>query len=460
MIKFLHVSTLAVLLFAGFGQIHADDRTHSSPHLLRDLPEQWTWQPESTQTLPTDDEWWRSFHDATLDSLVLMGVANNFNLLEASHRRELARLAMKSAQSGYYPTISASAGYSRSYSGRTSSNGFNLGATANWEIDVFGRITSQVKAKRAAYRASRADYVASMVSIVSDIATYYIKYRVLQQEVLVAREHLENQKRVLTITEARHEAGLVSKLDVTQAKTVLLNTEASIPSLESQEVETINALAILLGVYSADLRPVLDQAFTMPSYQQIVPVGVPADLLRRRPDVVAAEAQLAQYAAQLGIAKKDFLPTLSLQGNIGWSGNEINNMVNGDHLSWSIAPKLSWTIFEGFSRKYAVASAKEQMLLGVDAYNLTVMNAFAEVENAMSSYNASVRILELNQEILAQSRQSFDLAMEQYKQGLSAFTNVVNAQNDWLTCANTLVSAHGSALISLIDLYKSLGGGY
>lgn len=460
MVKFLHVSTLALLMTLGTGYMPAQETRQSSSHLLRQLPDEWASTPRSTQTLPTEDEWWRSFRDATLDSLVEIGVANNFNLLEAAHRREIARLALKSARSDYFPTLGVSAGYSRSGNGHTSANGFNLGATAGWEIDLFGRISSQVKASRAGYRASRADYLASMVSIVSDIATYYINYRVLQQEVLVAQEHLENQKRVVSITEARHEAGLVSKLDVTQANTVYLNTQAIIPKLRAQEVETLNALAILLGMYSSDLKPLLDQVFTLPAYQQIVPVGVPADLLRRRPDVVAAEAQLAQYAAQLGVAKKDFLPTLSLQGTIGWDSDKVNKMVSGDNLSWSIAPKLSWTVFDGLSRKYAVSSAKEQMLLGVDAYNLTVMNAFSEVENAMSSYSSSVEILDLNRQILALSKESFNLAMEQYKQGLSPFTNVVDAQNDWLNCANTLVTAHGSALIALIDLYKSLGGGY
>lgn len=444
----------------GIGSAQAQETDHSSTHLLRQLPEEWTISQQSTQTLPTEDEWWRSFRDATLDSLVEIGVANNFNLLEAGHRREIARLALKSAQSNYFPTVGISAGYSRGGNAHTSSNGFNLGATANWEIDLFGRISSQVKASRAGYRASRADYLASMVSIVSDIATYYINYRVLQQEVLVAREHLENQKRVVTITTARYEAGLVSKLDVTQANTVYLNTQATIPQLETQEVETLNALAILLGMYSSELKPLLDQAFTLPPYKQIVPAGVPADLLRRRPDIVAAEAQLAQYAAQLGVAKKDFLPMLSLEGSIGWSSDKFNKMVTGNNMTWSVAPKLSWTVFDGLSRKYAVSSAREQMLLGVDAYNLTVMNAFSEVENAMASYNSSVEILDLNQQILSLSRESFELAMEQYKQGLCSFTNVVDAQNDWLTCANTLVTAHGSALIALIDLYKSLGGGY
>lgn len=458
--KTSYVSTIILILAGSLGLIQAQESHDGAQHLLHQLPDQWTWTPESKQTLPTEDEWWKSFGDPTLDSLVNLGVTNNFNLLEASHRREMARLAVQSAQSGYYPTLGVSAGYGRNYAAHTQSNSFNLGANASWEIDLFGRITSQVKAKRAAYRASRADYLASMVSIISDIATYYVNYRVLQQQVIVANEHIDNQSRVLKIAEARHEAGLVSKLDVAQAKTVFYNTEALLPSLKAKEVATLNALAILLGTYVQDLKPLLDHSFSLPPYEQIVPVGIPTDLLRRRPDVVAAEAQLAQYAAQLGVAKKDFLPTLTLQGSIGWGSSEFDKLVNGDNLSWSVTPKLSWTIFNGFARKAAVATAKEQMMLGVDAYNLTVLNAYTEVENAMASYRAAIETLDLNSEILSLSRDQFDLSMEQYKQGLSSFTNVVDAQIDWLNCANTLVSAHGSAVIALIDLYKALGGGY
>ena len=133
-------------------------------------------------------------------------------------------------------------------------------------------------------------------------------------------------------------------------------------------------------------------------------------------------------------------------------------MVNSDGFSYSIAPQLSWTLFDGLSRKYAVARAKEQMMLGIDDYNLTVMTAFIEVENAMQSYQAALNSLELDKEVFNQSHEAFTLSMEQYKQGLSPFTNVVNAQIDWLNYANALVSAHGDALVALVDLYKALGG--
>lgn len=458
MAKNIYVSTVILLAAGIFNVASADERGDEDRYLRQPMPERWSFTQEVSQTLPTEDAWWKSFHDATLDSLIAVGIDNNYNVSQAVHRREMARLAVNQARSAYFPSVGLSAGYTRTQTRHNGTNDFSLGADVNWEVDIFGKITSQVKAKKASYSASRAEYLATMVSITADIATYYINYRVLQNELRVANEHIEYQAKVVNIAEARHEAGLVSKLDVAQAKTVYYSTQATLPSLESRASQTLNALAILLGVYSDELAPVMQRSSALLPYQQIVPAGVPANLLRRRPDIAEAEAQLAGYAAQLGIAKKDFLPTLTLQGTVGWGSDKVDRMFDSNHFSLSVGPKLSWTLFDGFSRKYALAQAKEQMMAGIDAYNLTVMNAYAEVENAMKAYEAATRSIDINAQVLAQSQESFDLAMDQYKQGLAAFTNVVNAQIDWLNCANTLVGNHGDALVALVDIYKALGG--
>ncbi len=458
MAKVFHVLTASLLLAVSAGSMQAQVSEGGSRYLKQPMPESWAFTQEVSQTLPSDDEWWKAFGDSTLDSLISLGIDNNYNIKEAAHRREMARLAMQETKAGYYPSVGVSAGYARSYSNHTGGNKFSLGADVNWEFDLFGKITSKVRASKAGFDVSRADYVATMVSMTAEIVTYYINYRVLQTQIAVANEHIQYQDTVVKITEARYAAGLVSKLDVAQAKTVYYSTEASLPLLEAKAQQALNALGVLLGVYPAELEPVLGPLAKLPSYHHIIPVGVPANLLRRRPDIAAAEATLAQYAAQIGVAKKDFLPTISLKGSIGWGGDRLNNMVNSDGFSYSIAPQLSWTLFDGLSRKYAVARAKEQMMLGIDDYNLTVMTAFIEVENAMQSYQAALNSLELDKEVFNQSHEEFTLSMEQYKQGLSPFTNVVNAQIDWLNYANALVSAHGDALVALVDLYKALGG--
>ena len=455
--KILHVLTIALIFCTVSLQAPAQN-DQAERYLRQQLPERWTYTPEIQQTMPSDDQWWKNFDDALLDSLISMGIDNNFNLSEAAHRREVARLTMQQAKAAYYPSLTANATYSRSRLMDVTSNNYSLGADMNWEIDVFGKITSGVKARKAAYKASRAEYVGAMISLTAQIATYYVDFRVLQARLAVAEEHIQSQERVLKIAEARHEAGLVSKLDVAQAKTVYYQTRATLPALRSSLRQTLNALAVLVGRYPDQIAPMFGAFNRLPAYNHIIPAGVPMNLLRRRPDIVEAEATLAQYAAQLGVAKKDFLPTLSLTGSIGFQHTDIDDLFTKHGFHYAITPTLSWTIFDGFSRKYAVAQAKEEMMMGIDAYNLTVMTAVQEVDNAIVSYQASLEEYNLDKEVYAQAVEEFNLSMEQYKTGLASFTTVVDAQIDWLTCANSMVVAQGNALISLIDLYKALGG--
>lgn len=452
------VSTFVMFLTVFAPDICAQSENQS--HRLRSpLPESWHYSLEGVESvMPNDDPWWKLFDDEVLDTLISMGIDNNFNLDQAARRREIARLTMQQAKSAYYPSLQASAGYERRHAAGISDNCYSLGADMSWEIDVFGKITENVKAKKAAYRSSKAEYVSAMVSMTAQIAIYYVNLRVLQAQEAIACEHMESQTRVLDIAEKRHEAGLVSKLDVAQAKTVYYQTKATLPQLTVSMRETINALSVMLGVYPEVIAPMLEKPRPMPSCRQIVPTGVPMNLLRRRPDIVSAEAQLAMYASEIGIAKKDFLPTLTLDGSIGFQSGEIDRLIDRRGFYYTVAPTLSWTVFSGFERKYAVAQAREQMQVGIDNYNLVVMTAVSDVNNAMAQYRASVETYEADSKVYEQSTEAFDLSVDQYKSGLSALTPVVDAQIDWLTAANSMATAKGNAVIALIDLYKALGG--
>ncbi len=446
------------LLATGIPQIVYASDSDDNRYLRQAMPDNWIYSGIETSQVPDDRDWWTSFDDPTLDSLIRFGIERNMNLSQAARRIKMARLAVSSAKSAYYPTIGISAGYTRARETAIDANKFSIGADMSWEIDLFGKISAQVKAEKAAYNVSRAEYRGVMVSLIAEIATDYFNYRIYQTELEVAKMHLESQSSVLRITEARYDAGLVSKLDVAQAKVVYGNTEATIPQLESSIQQTFNALAILLGEYPEDLTipPLKDGK--LPSIRQIIPVGVPMNLLRRRPDIAEAEAQLAGYAAQIGIAKKDFLPTLTLDGSIGFASEEFDNLFKGKSFTYSIGPTLSWTLFEGMGRKYALEKAREQMEAGIDNYNLTVMTAVEEVNNALAAYSAALKTVEVELRVLEDSHEAFTLSLDQYKQGLTAFTNVENAQISWLSCADSLVTSQGDALVALIDLYKALGG--
>lgn len=438
-------------------------------YLQQSLPESWQLEQQYFQTLPCDDKWWDTFGDPVLSQLISMAVENNYNIASALKRIEMAKKEIGMARSGYYPTIGVSAGWTkeqesgRIYSfadDRMKSSYFNVGASMSWEIDVFGRVYSEVKEKKAAYNVARADYDAVMVSLCASVATAYMQLRTYEEQLNVARQHIESQKYVCKITEARYKAALGDMLEVTQSKVVLYETEATLPTLESNVRTMKNSLALLVGEYPGAIDSLLDSKQGMPSYQQTVDIGFPAELLRRRPDIVEAEMELAEYAAAVGVAKKDFLPTLSLTGDIGTSARNGKDLFGKNSLTYSIAPQLSWTLFEGLERNYALSEAKLQMEAAIDSYNLAVMTAVEEVDNALVSYASLLNAIQLQSRVVEESKKSMELSFELYRSGLTMFTNVVDGQIDWLTSQNTLAELQGEALAALVTIYKSLGGGW
>ena len=457
-----YVSAIAITLCGAFAlssesTAQAQGRD-GSEYLVRPVPERWIYTPENVQTDPTDDPWWTSFDDPVLSSLVVRALDDNFNIRQAWHTSEVARAAIGQARAAYWPTLGANVGYTRSRTSGRDANLWQLGAQLQWEVDVFGKVRDNVRAGKESWRASRAQLTAMRVSIAAQVATSYVNLRLLQTHLAIAREHIARQKRVVEIATARHEAGLVSKLDVAQARTVLATTEASVPPMECELRQTLNSLAILLGVYPDSLSSLVSTPGPIPTHLTILPAGVPADLLRRRPDIIEAEANLAAKAALVGVAKKDFLPTLSLQGEIGFESPHTRDLFGKNGVMWSIGPSIQSTLFDGFGRKAALESARQEVEAAIAVYNLTVMTAVEEVDNAMAGYTSAIDSYGFIAEAYSQSDQAFELAMEQYKQGLTSFTDVANAQIDRLTYATSMATLKANAVIALIDLYKALGG--
>lgn len=434
----------------------------------KDAEELWKYEPAQMPN-PALQNWWRGFSDPLLDSLISMAVANNYDIRMAARRMDLAKLAIKQAQSAYWPVIAAQAGWNSdrnsAFLGRSKSiagtdNYFSLGVNASWEIDVFGRVKASTDAAKTDLSIQQADYDAALVSLCSQLADSYLQLRVYQAQLEVANRLSASQQEVLRVAEVRHECQLASGLDVSQAKTVCLSTQATVPALETSVAQSINAILVLTGNENPALASNLRIPRPIPLYSMPVDIDINANLLRRRPDVRAAEMEIASYAAQVGIAKKDFLPKLSLNASIGTAAHRFGDLFKHDALTFSVAPTLSWTIFAGMSRKYAVAQAKEQMMIGIDNYNLTVSQAAAEVDNAVTAYRNSLQRTGLLNAVLEESIKSFDYSMDQYKQGLSSFLNVVDAQINILNYSNQLTQERGATQQSVIQLYKTLGGGW
>ena len=413
---------------------------------------------------PTES-WWSNFHDATLDSIIYLGQNNNLDLAQAMRRLEMARQSIREVKSGYYPQLSASVGWDRSrtskYTSKTpseniTSSALSLGVDMSWEIDVFGRVRQQVRQQEGAFKASRQDYDWMCVTISAEIASYYMTLRTLQQELIVTQEHIEQQEKVLAITEARFETGLASMLDVAQAKTVYYSTKASITTIQTQIQITINSIAVLTGSYPQEMQALLAAPGPQPSAEWTMDVEISPELLRNRPDVREAEFTVEEYAAALGVEKKQWLPTLSLTASVGTEAWHIGDMFKSGSYTYSIAPQLSWTIFDGFMRNAEIASAKEQMMAAVDAYNLALLTAVQEADNALVSYTQAVKYEKEIAVVLENARLAYTLALDRYKQGLDAFINVSDAQISLLEYANELVVAKGNVLTALVALQKSL----
>lgn len=399
-----------------------------------------------------DQQWWRQFSDPLLDSLIQLGQERNYDLKMAMQRMAVARAAMNQAKSGYYPTVDLSAGWSID-------KDFNAGLNASWQIDLFGKVRAGVKAKRADYRATQAEYAGSMVSISAQIASTYFTLRSQQRLLQVARAHCESQMKIVDIAKARYNAELASKLDVAQAYQTYYTTAATIPSLENSVTTSINALGVLIGKFPEEALAVLAEPGPLPNWISTVSADIPADVVRQRPDVIEAVQQVEAAAAQVGIAKKDFLPSLTIEGSIGSSARKFNKLFTDKSFDWSVGPTLSWTLFDGFSRKYQLVSARESLENAIANYNLTVMNAVAEVDNNLNNYFATLREIDSLQMLCAQNEEVLRLSIERYKDSLAPMTDVVNAQVSALSGQSQLVQAQASALNALVALYEALGGG-
>ncbi len=464
---FCRVAVVWMVLLLGIGVLYAQP----SPALFAVDSMPVAWMPDTLflQQLPPEERWWREFDDAMLDSLIQEAVDNNHNLLATADRIRMARAVWRSSQSGYYPSLALSAGWTKTRgSGNQTStpadNSYTQYASADlsmsWEIDLFGSIRQRAKSKRELFHASREEYNGAMVSLCAQVATAYMTLRTYQAQERVAKENIDSQQRILHITEVRYNTGLASQLDVSQAKTVYYNTQATLPSIEAGIKQQINIIAILTGRFPEELRARLRPERPLPDAHRLVSVGIPMNLLRRRPDIRQAERMVASYAADVGASKSDFFPKFYLNGSIGFSAREMDKLFQKRSMTYQIAPTMSWTLFQGTERIQALASARAQLDSSIEQYNQTVLTAVQEVENAMTNYMHIIKQIGMLKLLVDEGEKTLTLSLDLYKRGLASFQNVLDAQRSLLSYQNGYVEAQGNAVNALIDLYRSLGGGW
>jgi NodT family efflux transporter outer membrane factor (OMF) lipoprotein len=436
--------------------------------------------------------WWRVFDDPALDRLIDRAYRENLTLRIAGVRVLEARAQLGIAGAGMYPQTQQAFGsvqYNRISEGsfqtsnRQAVPGRNtastatgtglstefwfsqIGLTAAWELDFWGRFRRAIESADANWLATVADYDNALVSLTADVANTYIAIRTLEQRIGIARQNAEIQKESLKIAEARFQYGTVTQLDVEQAKTLLDNTLATIPSLVTQLRQAEHALSILLGMAPNDLSDYLGGASEIPAAPPQVVVGIPADLLRRRPDIRSAEYQAVAQCAQIGVAKADLFPAFSLAGNFGFSATNSGTSRLSDMFQWGsrfvqAGPTFQWNIlnYGRITNNVRVQDARLQELLLT--YQNTVLTAQQEVEDNLVAFLRFQERARLLAGSTSSARKAMDIAVFQYRQGITDFTTVLTAQQSLLTEQDSLATTLGSVSESLVGVYRALGGGW
>ena len=411
-------------------------------------------------------QWWRQFNDPTLTALVEEAVKVNLDLKLAEASLRQARATRGVAIGGLWPAVSGSGSYQREHTvgstppNEVGQNLFQAGFDAVWELDVFGGLRRNVESASANVQAAVEGIRNAQVSLVAEVALNYIQLRGFQQEIVVARKNLEAQQHTAEITRKLWKVGFNSALDVANADANVATTESQIPVFEISAQQSIYALSVLLARPPADLLERLSPTANLPHVPAQVPAGLPSDLLRRRPDIKQAEAQLHAATAQIGVAVAELFPQFSLTGSVSWQSNLLRTWWTEASRSFGFGPSVSWQIFQGGA---IVSNVRVQEALRDQAfmtYQKTVLGAFQDVENALIAFAKEQQHRKALHEAVVANRKAVDLSLVLYTEGQIPFLNVLVAQEALYTAENALVQSETNIVTDLIALYKALGGGW
>ncbi len=430
-----------------------------------------TWQKEVGNTpynRPNQDtltSWWTTFNDPVLTTLIEHAVSENLSLKEALSRVRQARIQRGITGADRFPSVNASGSASRSYredveGDFSGTESFMLGLDASWELDIFGGVKRSLEASDAELESTQESYHNVLVSLFAETATNYTQLRSYQSRLLVAEENLKTQEETFNITQWRYQAGLTTGLDVERARANLEGTRAQIPSLKSSLEQTKNRIAILLGEPPGALDEALDVYKPVPVPPEEIAVGIPADLLRRRPDLRKAERDLAAQTARIGVAKAQSFPRITLSGNIGLDALTLEDLVGRDSLSTGATAGISWPVFKAGAIMRNIKlqwEIKDQTLL---SYKATLLTALEEVENALTSYSYELARREYLLKQSQSAQRSAEISRKQYSSGLIDFQSVLDTERSLLSSQDQVAQSDAQVIINLISLYKALGGGW
>lgn len=472
------LSSLASFFFAACTTLGPDFETPDS-----DVSEEWIDIEDKNVTSESSDvaDWWKVFNDPILDSLITSAYKQNLTLQIAGLRVLEARAQLGIAKGSLYPQLQQARGgatyNSISENSANTSVGdlnywdFDAGFDASWELDFWGKFRRGIESADAGLLANMAAYDDFLVSLLAEVANAYVIIRTFEKRVQLAEENVELQKRSLRITEVRFQNGATTELDVQQAKTLLRNTQATIPQLKTGDRQARHALSTLLGKPPSELNDILAGVNEIPVAPSEVATGIPAELLRRRPDIRRAELETASQSALIGVAKADLYPSFSLFGSLGLrssGGTDLtrtgkdgaDELFEGDSVEFFGGPAFSWNIFNygRIKNQVRVQDARFQQL--IVNYQDTVLRAAREVEDAMVGFlRAQETEVFLSESVDAASR-SVELALLQYRDGVTDYQRVIDTQTSLVNQQDIWTQTRGDISSNLIAMYRALGGGW
>ena len=439
----------------------------TAPHFLETPP---GWMAAAPADTLSRGPWWTLFNDPVLNQLAPQVAVSNQNVAAAAAAVEQSRAAVREQRASFFPTLSLDAGVTRSgvggkksastgtSSSSSSGNRFSLGLGASWEPDLWGRIANGVSAASATAQASEADLANATLSAQVAFVADYLSVREADAEILTLQTSIEGYQRALQITQNRYAAAIAQKSDVLQAQTTLANAQADLAQLRQQRAQLFHAMAVLAGQAPATFTlPAGDwNATTVPA----IPVGLPSDLLQRRPDIASAERKVAAANANIGVARAAYFPSLTLSANGSQGSTRLSDLFSASSFAWSLGVSLAETIFDGGARTARVEEAQAAWKQSVAQYRQTVLEAFSAVEDQLSAASS----LEEQQALRRVASQAADQTEQEmqnrYKQGLVAYTDVVTAQASALSARRALMQVSLNRQTAAIDMVSALGGGW
>ncbi len=414
------------------------------------------------------EQWWRGFNDPVLNQLIDRTRESNPDLQAALERVTEARALRGIAVSQGLPQANAGGGYTRNRASESllgptppdnPSNLYAAGFDAGWEIDIFGGIRRSVESAEAGIGAAEENYRDALVSLFSEVALNYVEYRTIQERIRVAEQNIGSQKESVKLTRNRLDNGLVPKIDVTQAETNLAISESLLPALRSQLVFAKNRVATLTGGYPDSVGKLLAGRRDIPLPKSGYSAGLPADLLRARPDVRRAERELAAQTAAIGIAEADFYPRFTLFGDFNLQAVSSGDLVDSASRAYAFGPSFQWQIFSAGRIRNAVLAEESRTRQALNRYESTVLLAVEEVETSMAAVANEWDRLAALKRAVDSANETVILIKDNYENGLVNFQNVLDAERTKFNVEDDLVVSHGQIAKNYITLYKALGGG-